>query len=302
MEQSRRHQRPRRPSRTARDVRRERAIAVFGVIALFVAGGVALASIAPGTSAGKASATAVWQAVTRAEATASAPPTPTPVFVSLRGVKLHLPVPCEAVTAVGFHQSSYTDTVAMTSLVPFESPSVAREAATAARAAREAGREATIAATPAGGAEDANGVWTGSVLRLWRNGSGGKQDTAIDCGAAPGTPVLAPIDGTVMEIRPYKLYGRVDDFEIHIKPDAFNDLDVILLHVTDPAIAAGTRVVGGVTRIASVRCLSKKVSGLQLRTYTLDGGNHTHLQVNRIRVTDEPWIVGQDPPGFVRRN
>jgi hypothetical protein len=127
-------------------------------------------------------------------------------------------------------------------------------------------------------------------------------NSAVDCGADAGTPVFSPVDGTVMEIRPYKLYGRYDDFEIHVKPDSWSDIDVILLHVTDPAVAVGTRVVGGVTRIASVRDLAKTVSGIQLRNYTLNGGNHTHVQMNTIPKPQLTWIVGQDPPSLVRHN
>ena len=72
--------------------------------------------------------------------------------------------------------------------------------------------------------------------------------------------------------------------------------------MTNPIATLGMRVVGGVTQLAKVRALSKVVSGLQLRTYTLDGGNHTHVQVNRISKPDETWVVGQDPPGFKRHN
>jgi hypothetical protein len=215
-------------------------------------------------------------------------------------VKLRLPVPAASVTVLAFHQSSYADTVAMTSLVPFASVSKARAAAAAALAKVKAGGKATVLATPASGAEDGAGVWTGSALQLWRSGVGGKMNSAADCGANAGTPVFSPVDGTVMEIRPYKLYGKYDDFEIHIKPDAWDDIDVIVLHVVDPAVTVRTRVTGGVTRIASVRNLAKTVSGIQLRNYSLNGGNHTHVQLTTIPKPKQAWVVGQDPPGLVR--
>jgi hypothetical protein len=298
MEQPQTTNRSRRSTRGTRDVGRERLVAVIAVVALFVVAGGALALIAPGKPARSAPPRDVWKSVVATEAPAG----PTPVFASLRGATLRLPVSASAVTVLAFHQSAYRDTVALKPLVALGSPARARKAATAARATIKAGGEATVAATPEGGAEDGEGVWTGSALQLWRSTSGGARNSAVDCGAAPGTPVLSPVDGVVMQVRPYKLYGRYADFEIHIKPDAWSDLDVIVLHVTNPAIAAGTRVVGGVTRIAQVRALSRVLSGMQLRTYTLDGGNHTHVQVNRIPRPMETWIVGQDPPGFVRRN
>ncbi len=305
MEQTRPVTRTRRSRRSVRNVGRSRFLAAIAVVLLFMVGGAALALIAPGRQGGDSAKAGVWSAVATdvpaaATAATAAPAAPTPVFASIRGAGLHLPVPAASVTALAFHQSSYADTVVMKPLIAIADPAVLRRAATAARAAVKAGRKATICATPESGAEDAEGVWTGSALQLWRNTSGGKMDSAVDCGAAPGTPVLAPVDGTVMEIRPYKLYKKYDDFEIHIKPDAWNDLDVIVLHVTDPAITVGTRVVGGVTRIASVRNLSRIVSGLQLRNYVLDGGNHTHVQVNTVPKPNETWVLGEDPPGLIR--
>jgi len=309
MEQTRSSTRSRRSRRPARSVGRSRLLAAVAVALLFLVGGAALALIAPGRQGGDSAKAGVWSAVATeapvGSALATAPaadpaPAPTPVFASIRGADLRLPVPAASVTAMAFHQSSYADTVVMKPLVAIADPAVLRRAATKARAAVKAGRKVTICATPESGAEDAEGVWTGSALQLWRNTRGGKMDSAVDCGAAPGTPVLSPVDGTVMEIRPYKLYGKYDDFEIHIKPDAWNDLDVIILHVTDPAITVGTRVVGGVTQVASVRSLSKIVSGLQLRNYVLDGGNHTHLQVNTIPKPNQTWVLGQDPPGLIR--
>ena len=299
MEQPVTDRRPRCVRRTRPAVGRRRLIAVLAVVGLFVIAGGAFALIAPGKPASEASATSPWRAIVASESPAAVP---TPAFASIRGAVLRLPVPSASVTVLAFHQSSYRDTVVMKPLIAIGSPAHAKSAAVAARATIKAGGEATIAATPEDGAEDGEGVWTGIALQLWRSTGGGKQGSAVDCGARPGTPVLAPVDGVVMEVRPYKLYGRIDDFEIHIKPDSWNDLDVILLHVTNPIATLGMRVVGGVTQLAKVRALSKVVSGLQLRTYTLDGGNHTHVQVNRISKPDETWVVGQDPPGFKRHN
>jgi hypothetical protein len=96
------------------------------------------------------------------------------------------------------------------------------------------------------------------------------------------------------------LYGRFDDIEIDIKPDAWSDVDVILLHVTNTTVVEGQHVIGGMTPIAHVRRLSSLVPGLQLRTYSPDGGNHTHLQITKVPEPGQPWILGQDPPGMKR--
>jgi hypothetical protein len=136
---------------------------------------------------------------------------------------------------------------------------------------------------------------------LWRTNVAGKSDSALDCGAKPGTPVFSPVSGTVMRIRAYKLYGTIDDYEIHIKTDAWNDVDMIILHVTSPTVTEGQHVDAGLTQVASVRALTSKLSGLQLRSYTIEGGNHTHVQLTIVPKPDQTWVVGQDPPGFKRK-
>jgi hypothetical protein len=57
----------------------------------------------------------------------------------------------------------------------------------------------------------------------------------------------------------------------------------------------------GLTQVASVRALTSKLSGLQLRSYTVEGGNHTHVQLTIVPKPSQTWVVGQDPPGFKRR-
>jgi biotin carboxyl carrier protein len=264
-----------------------------------VAGAIAaVAAMAPRGHVATVHGAAVWKAVATQTAPAgAAEPTaaPTPAFASFRGMKLLLPVRPADITAVVFHQSSYNDSYQM-------KPLIAIRSAASAKAAVDAQRAGGPAAWPrAQSDEDAGGVWTGSGLQLWRSGVGGRTDSAFDCGAKPGTPVIAPVTGTVMRIRPYKLYGRVDDFEFHLRPDGFNDVDVVVLHVTNPCVAEGDRVVAGVTQIAQVRKLTGLISGLQLRSYTVEGGDHTHVQVNKVPKPNETWVVGQDPPGLVRK-
>ena len=258
---------------------------------VLVAAAAGIAAMAPrGTAAPVA-------AVRSAVATAAAPEAaaPTPAFASFRGTQLLLPVPASAITVVAFHQSSYNDTYKMTPLVPIHSTAAAKTATDAER------KSGTPQPARTGPQADADGVWTGWALEVWRTNVNGKMDTCLDCGARPGTPVFAPLTGTVMRVRSYKLYKKYPDYEIQIKPDAWNDVDLIILHVTDPLVAPGDRVVAGVTRVASVRDLASTVSGLQLRTYTTEGGNHTHVQLTKIPKPNEIWQLGQDPPGFDRK-
>jgi len=263
------------------------------VLAVAIAGIVLMAP----RSKPAASPAAAWTAVATQTAPApTAEATPTPAFASFRGVQIHLPIAPANITVILFHPTSYKNSYPMKPLVALRSPSRAKATETAAK------RAGTRAVEPTSGpvATD-DGVWTGWAVQTWRADHGGKLDSALDCGAKPGTTVIAPVSGTVMEIRPYKLYGRVDDFEFNIKPDAWSDVDVIVLHVTDPSVKIGDHILGGLTPIASVRNLTSKLTGISLGSYTSEGGNHTHVQLNKIIKPNETWLVGEDPPGLKRK-
>jgi hypothetical protein len=132
-------------------------------------------------------------------------------------------------------------------------------------------------------------VWPGKVIRLWRSGRSGKPETAVDVGAAPGTPVVSPVDGTVVYVRQYKLYAKYDDYEVHISPTGSPGMDVVLIHIANVCVEPGQVLEAGITKVATVRKLSK-LTALQLADYTVDGGDHTHLQVNRTPAPGSLWI------------
>ena len=198
-------------------------------------------------------------------------PDPTPNFAQYGSLKIHLPVAASAITALAFHQASFTDALPMTSLVPDADMTLATKL-----------KAVPPVSSVSHGIDDGSAdVWDGQALRLWRSSRYGKPDTAVDCGADAGTTVLAPISGTVQEIKSYMLYGKYPDYEIHIKPTGRSDIEVVLIHVTDLTIAKGDTVQTGITPIAHVRCFSSKMT-LQLGEYTKNGGDHVHLQINRV--------------------
>jgi hypothetical protein len=219
---------------------------------------------------------------------------PTPVFASFSGVRMHLPVPTAELTALAFHQASFSHAMPMASLVPIMDLRSAVRIATRKRAEKSGAASATIAASASDSPEATastvpDGVWSGKAIQLWRSGRAGRPDTAADVGAPPGTAVLSPVNGTVIYVRTYKLYGKYTDYEVHIAPDGAPSADVVLIHISDVLVAPGDKVYGGVTRIASVRLLSK-YTGLQLATYTADAGDHTHVQVNRLAMPGVIWV------------
>jgi murein DD-endopeptidase MepM/ murein hydrolase activator NlpD len=219
---------------------------------------------------------------------------PTPVFATCGTLRLHLPVPAETITAVAFHQASFNNALALESLAPTIDLVTASRIAAAKRAAKTATvtPAPNVAATSAAIATAAtvpSDIWGGKVIRLWRSGRSGKPETAVDVGAAPGTPVVSPVDGTVVYIRQYKLYAKYDDYEVHISPTGSPGVDVVLIHITGVCVTPGQTVEAGVTKIATVRKLSKYTS-LQLAEYTADGGDHAHLQVNRTPSPGSLWV------------
>jgi biotin carboxyl carrier protein len=283
---------PRRRSRSARAKRDDWILPLIGVIALVVGAGLmaSWSSYKPPPPPARAAVTASSPVkITAPKITAG----PTPFFATYGVLKLRLPVPVEAVTTVSFHQATFNHALPMASLAPDMSLANAKLIASQRRAvASGAATSAPAAAAAAAAAESSNvpwDTWRGSVIRLYRSGRTGKPDTAVDVGAAPGTAVIAPVDGTVVLVRAYKLYSKYDDYEVHISPSAASDVDVVLIHISDVLVQPGQHVTGGVTRLASVRLLSK-LTDLQLRDYAADGGDHTHLQVNRLPASGMLWI------------
>jgi hypothetical protein len=219
----------------------------------------------------------------------------TPAFATCGALRLRLPVPVESVTAVAFHQASINHAITMTSLVPEISTGAAARLATQKRTATATVAPtvpvtATVTATATATATViSSDIWDGRVIRLWRSGRSGSPDTAVDVGAKAGTAVFAPVDGTVVYVREYKLYGKYSDYEVHITPTGTDDVDVVLIHISDVCVSPGDEVTGGLTRVASVRRLSN-LTTLQLGRYTTDGGNHTHVQVNRLPRPGSIWV------------
>jgi murein DD-endopeptidase MepM/ murein hydrolase activator NlpD len=191
----------------------------------------------------------------------------TPYFASYKRLKLRLPVSVDDLTEVGFHQASYGYALSMKTPLPNANLGDAEQDRSTHRKKDE---------QPTG----TDAVLVGKVLRMWRNRPG-KPDTAADVGAKVGSTVYSPVSGTVVKVKRFKLYGTYDDYELHIQPQGHPELDCVMLHVDSVACKPGDLVVGGVTPIARIRKLDKRI-GPQLRTYTKNGGMHTHVQINDV--------------------
>jgi hypothetical protein len=205
----------------------------------------------------------------------------TPLFARYRTLDLHLAVAEQDLTELAFHQAAGPNALPMESLLPDADPALADHKRGTGRVYTERDPDATGPA-----------VLTGEVIRMWRASRTGPPDNAADIGALAGAPVFAPVTGTVIEVKPYLLYGVHDDLEIHIQPTGWPEIDLVIIHVSDPTVKAGDLVTGGVTRIASVRLLSDRVNH-QLADYTPDAGDHIHMQLNRVEKPGATEAAGE---------
>jgi murein DD-endopeptidase MepM/ murein hydrolase activator NlpD len=207
-------------------------------------------------------------------------PAATPIFAYYKSLKLHLPVAMLSLTEIGFHQASYGWALRMKTLMRDAKMSTVAKTKTTGRNRLK---------QPVG-----DKPMTGQVLRMWRNRPG-KPDTAVDVGALAGTTILSPVDGTVVRIKPYKLYGRYDDYELHIIPDHTSGLDVVMIHLTGLKCHVGEHVEAGVTPVAKIRKFSDKFHD-QLAEYTKSPGDHVHIQVNNSNYPGYKGLQGAVDP------
>ena len=121
----------------------------------------------------------------------------------------------------------------------------------------------------------------GTGLRYYRMGGGeGPPTGAVDVGAPAGTDVYSPVDGTVVSIRDDILNGRPYGNVIEIEPSGAPSVVVSLTRLrTDPALAVGSAVVAGSTKVGTVVDLST-VEEQALARHTRDAGNHVTLEVH----------------------
>ena len=181
---------------------------------------------------------------------------PLPQIVATVGtVQLQLPVAQTAVTAIGYHQAG----------------------------------DGSLALDPVGRQGNA-----GVFARIWHRLAGAKENrlvwyqlrgdrgpgtSALAVGAAPGTDVYAPVDGTVVGITDFVLANRTYGARIDIRPHAAPSVVVSLTHLrADPALTVGSAVTKARSKMGVVVDLTA-VERQALARYTQDAGNNVSLSV-----------------------
>jgi hypothetical protein len=231
--------------REVRAARRARRFALLAFLAIILI--VALALSAFGGNSRPFDALAVSSNVVSPQTK------PYPQIVALHGVvRLQMPIVQSQATAIGYHASAET----AFSLKPL------------GHQGNEGALQSAFRKLFGGG---------GGHPTWYQLGGGGT--SALDVGAAPGTTVFSPVDGTIVGLTPYIVAGRRFGSRIDIQPQSAPSLIVSVTQVrADPSLKVGVNVVSGASRIGAVADLAK-VERQALARYTNDAGNHVSIEL-----------------------
>ena len=190
---------------------------------------------------------------------------PRPQVVAFRGpLRIELPVAQSHVTAIGYHAAS-----------------------DGALALEPVGRQVNEGAFT----RLANWVLGRSSGRLryfQLPGGEGPGTAVLNVGAAPGTDVYSPVDGTVVGLTPNIVNGKRYGARIDIQPTNAPSLVVAVTHVApDDWLSVGSSVTATTTKLGAVVDFSA-VERQALARYTQDAGNHVSVQVYPTAATAVP--------------
>jgi hypothetical protein len=121
----------------------------------------------------------------------------------------------------------------------------------------------------------------GGITYYKLDGGAGPSTGALDVGAAAGTDVYAPVDGTIVSVDDFVLNGRRYGHRIEIQPaEAPSDVLLVTRLRADPALTAGASVTAGTSKIGTVIDLAP-VEEQALARYTHDAGNHVTIEIRQ---------------------
>jgi hypothetical protein len=209
------------------------------------------------TAFGSGNAGPVQQAVGPAPANRLLPSgPPSPMVVALEGsLRIQLPVAQSRVTALGYHASG--------------------DGALALQALGNQANPGTITRLT----RRVFGGGHGGLRWYQIPGGEGPGTAALDVGAAPGTDVYSPVDGTVIGLTPYVVNGKRFGSQIDIQPTGAPSLVVSVTHLKpDPALTIGAAVASGTSKLGIILDFSH-VEQQALARYTQDAGNHVEIEV-----------------------
>jgi len=241
------------PSSRHRHLERERRLRRLAVLVTVAVVAVVVVLL---TAFGGAAAPAPQTAVASASRLVPAGPPTLQVVAKVGLLHLQLPVSQSRVTAIGY----------------------------------QGGSEGSIALDPIGTqanqgllqrlARKVIGASSGSPRWYQLPGGFGPSTSALDVGAPSGTDVYSPVDGSVIAITPVVLNGARLGSRIDVQPTGAASLVVSISHVrADPALAVGSPVTAGASRLGSIVDFSR-IERQALARYTNDSGNHVVVEVH----------------------
>ena len=204
-------------ARRQRAQHRARRLAVIGIVAAL-----ALVTLIL-TAFGSSSPEPVATTTASTPVASGVPPEPEPL-ATVGNLQIKLPVAGEAVTAIGFHGEE----------------GGAMELSPVGRQANE-GLLARLWRRIAGSSQEGP---------VWYQLEGGPGTEVLDVGAAPGTDVYSPVDGTVVSISDFVVDGKAYGSRIDVRPSAAPALIVTLSHLEpDPSLAVGSPVLASSSKL-----------------------------------------------------
>jgi hypothetical protein len=124
------------------------------------------------------------------------------------------------------------------------------------------------------------GSGSGSTRWYLLAGGHGPSTSALDVGAAPGTDVYSPVNGTIVGIGKVVLNGRTYGARIDIQPTDAPSLVVSISHLkADPSLTVGEMVSSDASKLGIVLDFAS-AEQQALSRYTNDSGNHVLIEVH----------------------
>ena len=185
------------------------------------------------------------------------PGPPSPQVVATQGsLRLQLPIARSQVTAIGYHGAG--DSVLALSPVGHQ------------------GNQGFVSRL----VHKIFGGGGGGLTFYALDGGAGPSTGELDVGAAPGTDVYSPVDGTIVGLTPYILDGRSYGERIEIQPSDAPSLVVALTNLRpDPSLTVGSTVASATSKLGTVLQLSR-VEKQALARFTQDSGDHVAVTVH----------------------
>lgn len=101
--------------------------------------------------------------------------------------------------------------------------------------------------------------------------------TAVDVVLPPGETIYSPVSGVVVDASEYRLYCRVPDHRVIIRPDASPNHRVVLFHLVDVHVRKGDVLIAGRSPVGRPHVFTPH--NAQYDNYVRGDRPHVHIEV-----------------------